>query len=312
MGSCNRDDRGFPDRDRGIGRVGEPLGDEMNEALPAVPSETVHVMLDLETMGTRPGAIIRAIGAVKFTEAAGIIDRIYFRVTSESCERVGMHFDGGTVNWWLAQDDAARTELLRPGTDIRNALTALAYFCTVDAQKKEKLNVWGCGATFDPPLAGYAYVACGLPLPWTHLDVRCYRTLKALFPDVRNREKTAHHALLDAVWQAEHAVAVLRFLRASGQVMNFGARETGVDAVPGGAPMSPGIGQPTGPQNFAAGYSAEDLVGRAVYYPGNWQPGKLRWSAVASAFAVGSTSAIEICRACGADPETVKDGVLDA
>lgn len=194
-----------------------------------------HIMLDLETMGTRPGAIIRAVAAVKFTVEEGIVDRLYFPVCSNSCEALGMAFDGDTVQWWLAQDDSARRELLRPAADIRSVLGVLSWFC--DVGPTEKLAIWGCGANFDPPLLEWAYRAASLPVPWSFLDVRCYRTLKGLFPDQRQRGKVAHHALKDAEWQAEHTLKVLRTL-----AYHSGPRESGVDAVPGGEPMSQGNG----------------------------------------------------------------------
>jgi exodeoxyribonuclease VIII len=77
--------------------------------------------------------------------------------------------------------------------------------------------VWGNGADFDLPILSAAYVAAGFGgPPWKPYNGRCYRTLKNLRPDVPRPERrgTAHNALDDAVFQAEHAIALLAALRA--------------------------------------------------------------------------------------------------
>ena len=45
-------------------------------------------MLDLETLGNKPGSVIVAIGAVKFG-GGEIIDSFYERVDAESCVNLG-------------------------------------------------------------------------------------------------------------------------------------------------------------------------------------------------------------------------------
>mgnify|MGYP003807143041 CR=1 FL=1 len=56
------------------------------------------VMLDLETMSTRPNACIVAIGAVEFSETEGLGKTFYEVVDLESSMRRGLHVEGNTLN----------------------------------------------------------------------------------------------------------------------------------------------------------------------------------------------------------------------
>ena len=64
----------------------------------------MHVMLDLETWGTRPGSALRSIGAVTFgLNATSVGARFYRNIDKESCLLAGLTVDTETVSWWLKQ-----------------------------------------------------------------------------------------------------------------------------------------------------------------------------------------------------------------
>jgi DNA polymerase III epsilon subunit-like protein len=161
------------------------------------------IMLDLETLGTRPGSVIVAIGACKFA-GRGAGDTFYARVDPASCERVGLRMDAETVTWWLRQGEEARKELTKRGEPLPRVLRRFARWVG-----DKTADVWGNGANFDNALLGAAYDAAGIPRPWHWMNDRCYRTAKAILPRVpaRGAERT-HHALADAVRQAEHLLAM--------------------------------------------------------------------------------------------------------
>lgn len=76
-----------------------------------------HVMVDLETLGTKPGSVILSIGAVTFDlDGSGRDGRTFYqRVNIQSCLDAGMTVDGDTVEWWFHPDrDQARRALLSP------------------------------------------------------------------------------------------------------------------------------------------------------------------------------------------------------
>ena len=49
-------------------------------------------MLDLETLGNKPGSVIASIGAVKFGDGK-IIDKFYRTINMQSCVRIGIALD---------------------------------------------------------------------------------------------------------------------------------------------------------------------------------------------------------------------------
>lgn len=164
------------------------------------------VMIDLETLGNRPGSVLLAIGAVCFG-GGKLGERFYTRIDPQSCVDVGLQMDVSTVMWWLQQSDVARAEICKPGIPLSAALgqfTAWVLSETVDAE------VWGNGASFDNTLLVEAYRACRLEPPWKFWSDRCYRTVKGLHPHVRlQRSGTHHNAMDDAETQALHLMEIL-------------------------------------------------------------------------------------------------------
>ena len=166
-------------------------------------------MVDLETMGTRPGCAIVAIGAVSFT-TDGIASEFYQQVDLESCQRAGMHLDGGTVKWWLTQDEKVRQAVTGPGIDVYSALLQFRAWL---AQGGGEPCVWGDGAAFDNAILHEAFRLCKLGIPWSYTHDRCYRTVRGLFPSVKwARKGTCHHALDDARDQALHLLEIFKKL----------------------------------------------------------------------------------------------------
>lgn len=169
-----------------------------------------NVMLDLETLGVRPGCSVLAIGAVDFS-AAGVGRRRFYRVVSRaSCAAWELREEKAALDWWSRQGKGAREVLrlagLRRAPPLERALAEFArYFRGVGPD----VLVWGNGADFDKPILEAAYAAAGMEPPWRPYAGRCYRTLKNMRPDLQPARKgVAHNALDDARTQASHAVAL--------------------------------------------------------------------------------------------------------
>lgn len=176
-----------------------------------------RVMLDLETMGNKPGAAIIAIGACIFDTgvADGIGARFEARIDLEDAVKSGLQMDASTVKWWMEQSKEAQTAVMRPGHTL---ISVLAYFDLFlrDYSGHSDFEMWGNGSDFDNVLLGKAYEVVGLPLPWKFYKNRCYRTLKNLpgAPAQPKFEGLKHDALTDAVQQARHAMLILEWLGA--------------------------------------------------------------------------------------------------
>lgn len=178
-----------------------------------------RIMLDLETLGTRPGCAILSIGAVFFssTHEEWKGPTFYAPVNRLSCVAVGLDEDPDTVAWWRGQGSEARAVLaaadLGATPGLKDVLASFSRWVAENALSKD-VQVWGNGADFDNPILSAAYMAVQLKQPWGPYSGRCYRTLKALHPKEKLvRSGTHHNALDDAVSQAEHAVRMLKALK---------------------------------------------------------------------------------------------------
>lgn len=163
-----------------------------------------RIMLDLETLGTQPGSVIVALGAVKFG-GGRIEDRFYARVDAESCVALGLKLDAATVFWWIKQGEEARLEITKPGEHLSEVLLRFSEWVG-----DGDVEMWGNGASFDNVLLAVAYERAQMPRPWKYQNDRCYRTVKALHPELpAERVGVLHNALADAETQARHLMAMM-------------------------------------------------------------------------------------------------------
>jgi exodeoxyribonuclease VIII len=177
-----------------------------------------HVMLDLETMGTGPSAAVVAIGAIAFdlTDTGGTMGPTFYQTIGlANAMASGGQVDAGTVLWWLRQSDEARAVFQQgqdgDATEHAWVLVRFAEYMSNLGTDPQRVRVWGNGASFDNVILACAYRRAGLALPWNNFNDRCYRTIKAMQPDVKlQRTGTHHHALDDAIAQARHLIQLLR------------------------------------------------------------------------------------------------------
>ena len=165
----------------------------------------MDVMVDLETLGNGSNAAIIAIGAVEFDPTTRALGREFYQVVdAQSSVDSGMAIDASTVMWWMKQNTEAKRAFNTPGTPLFLALGDFANWYP------EGANFWGNGATFDNVILSNAYKLTSQKRPWPYQADRCYRTLKALFPNVEQvHAGVAHNALDDAKSQALHAIKLL-------------------------------------------------------------------------------------------------------
>lgn len=185
-----------------------------------------HIMLDLETMGKGPEAAIVSIGAVEVLPEAGSIGAEFYRVVDlQSSMHSGGKVDGSTIMWWMRQSDAARAALDTEGTrghltDIYSVLNEFIGWVHGLVPPNEHgvsdVDVWGNGAAFDNVILSSAFGnTCGLlERPWGYRNDRCYRTLRALYPQIKCPDVgVAHNALDDAKAQGLHLIELLKAAR---------------------------------------------------------------------------------------------------
>ena len=165
-----------------------------------------HIMLDLETMGKKPGCAIVSIGACAFDKQR-LFGTFYININLADCVKNGLHLDADTVMWWLKQSDQARTALTTNQNSLTHALEEFSLWHAAQTKNGEAL-VWGNGASFDQPILEAAYHAIGRCPPWKYWETMCYRTIKNLNKDCKEalpaNNDQHHNAAADALWQAQH------------------------------------------------------------------------------------------------------------
>lgn len=171
-----------------------------------------NVMVDLETLSTRPNAAIVSIGAVFFDKDEGLGEEFECVLDLDyQVKELGRHIAPGTVKWWLDQTADAKAVFKRPTVGVYQALDYFAMFLGGPV-KSIDVKVWGNGASFDNVILGSLYEDAGVAQPWQFWNDRCFRTLKSEARSIMPPQfkGTAHNALADAKHQAEWAMQILR------------------------------------------------------------------------------------------------------
>lgn len=177
-----------------------------------------HVMFDLETFGTKPGSVLRSIGAAAFDPETGVVGQTFYRnIDRASCEAVGLKVDPNTEAWWAKQSREAQQALLADPKPLASVASDFhAFFKQVGGAK-----IWCQGANFDSVL-WEAAVAAVWPsksfMPWKFWNVRDTRTvydIAGFDPDSISRDGTYHDALADSLHQIRCVAAAVGLLRAA-------------------------------------------------------------------------------------------------
>jgi len=162
-----------------------------------------HLMIDLETLGTRADSIILSIGAVKFGLESGEIDNngFYGSIDIESNLDAGRRMEEDTLLWWLKQPAAAQQVFHEDKLPLEQILTDLS-----DWLGHDDWLVWAKGPNFDTAILEHAYKSFGMTVPWKFWNTRCVRTYQGL-PGAKNIRVDPvgmkHNALSDAFQQAQ-------------------------------------------------------------------------------------------------------------
>lgn len=178
----------------------------------------VNIMLDLETLGTKPGCKILTLSSCTFSTTSNKGVSSFFDIAIRMDTQDLLKAEPATVDWWANQSEIARKAAFENVNAI--VLTkALGRFSDWIAELQCTPVIWSKGATFDAPILAHAYEVYGLDVPWNFRNERCYRTLEAEFkhlvttpPDFNG---TKHTSFADAVYQAKYAQAIFEAINKS-------------------------------------------------------------------------------------------------
>ena len=138
---------------------------------------TRHGMVDIETLGTKPGSVILSVGAVIFNPFESNINdgeefNFYRNIELESCMNMGLKVDASTLEWWWnPKRDKPRQSLMKYCQLLPVVLMELSQFL------RGTDSIWAHGAAFDPVLLESAFDACSLDYPWRFSRIKDTRTI---------------------------------------------------------------------------------------------------------------------------------------
>lgn len=170
----------------------------------------MHLMIDVETLGTRSGSVVTQIGVCAFDiNKEGVYDKgLGINLDPQDCLDYGMKVDWSTIRWWMEQTPEAQATLPRAGTglSIHVAMRVIQDYIN-DLGRLE--GVWANGQDFDLPLMANLFELAGCKVPWRYNLGRDIRTLRAVsdavndgFPEVeRPQPAIPHNALSDCYAQ---------------------------------------------------------------------------------------------------------------
>ena len=163
------------------------------------------VMLDLETLSTRPNAVILSLGAVIFDPHSLSQPKAWLSLKFDVDEQIahGRDVQDDTLAWWSRQSPEV-IELSMGEKDRESVTSALEKFTKFVLHADE---IWSQGPVFDIVMLENIYSQYQMHVPWPYWKIRDSRTLfKVLNHDPRSELRGAsashHDALDDAVIQA--------------------------------------------------------------------------------------------------------------
>ena len=174
---------------------------------------TKHIMVDLETLGTGPNAAVLSIGMVMFDDTSDTFVPIDSYSGKVRAQTITGDIDADVVMWWMGQSDAARDAITSDADAFSESIIVGS------AHKMLALNddalLWGNGAAFDNVILRSLFARNIMSWPLKYSSDRCYRTMKAMFPQVPAPEFAGikHHAYDDAMHQAKHLYDILQHLK---------------------------------------------------------------------------------------------------
>ncbi len=162
-----------------------------------------HVMLDLETLGTKPGCVILSIGACVFYPTTGPDEEKTFYAVLNRDDQLDkdMFVDPNTLRWWKKQNSKAWEQATARAQPTEGELKRFLKWWYSHKGK----FLWSQGSNFDGPLLEALFHAFGAKEPWRFHETRDTRTVYQMChvksSDIK-RDGTYHNALDDAMHQA--------------------------------------------------------------------------------------------------------------
>ena len=166
-----------------------------------------RVMVDIETAGTGPRALVLSIGAIKWdSESPDTVQALHVYPDHTEQEKDGRVVTLDTMKWWMEQSPEAQlvftANTIHP---VQAATMLMPYLDDAD-------EIWANGPDFDCVILQDFMKQYNPRYHWPFWKHRCHRTMKNLFANqipVGSPRGVAHNALDDAKFQAKQLQGIL-------------------------------------------------------------------------------------------------------
>lgn len=168
---------------------------------------TRHCMIDIETLGTDPRAIVLSAAVGEFfvnddngnIQVGEIISTVF---PIDPQVQAGRTLSESTLRWWLDQDPAIFKrsickELNNLSPSIKSKIELVSGFI-------QKAHLWGNSSTFDNVIMRSLAKDFNVSILAPYQKERCYRTIVATFdPDkhLAVKKENAHDPVADVAYQ---------------------------------------------------------------------------------------------------------------
>ena len=176
-----------------------------------------RIAIDIETTGKKPGCHVLSIGAVHFDLENGVSTdpskQFYEAIFYE--QRFNIHNDPDTMYWWKDPKHIAAREAAFAGTELpRKVLGRFINFLNKARDNGAERQFFSKHSQFDFPILEDYADRFFLDLGISHKEINCSFTLANQIKRIPEPpfKGIRHHALDDAIHEAEHCVQLLRFL----------------------------------------------------------------------------------------------------
>lgn len=179
---------------------------------------TIRIMVDIETLSTKPNAVILSLGTVVIGNTLEVIPEFsYYKVFNRNGQKE-RHIDINTVEFWM-KNISMYPIATENSSFLSDSLWQFnSWLGEVSKSLETNLNeieFWAKGSDFDFVILKDAYESFCIPVPWAYNAVRDLRSILKWVPKTcytpKEENKEAHNALGDAKFQAMQLIQALKY-----------------------------------------------------------------------------------------------------
>lgn len=172
--------------------------------------KSTHYVIDIETLGTKPGCPILQIGAVQVRDGEIKESKLITVAMDPFCKDLFRKINKRTIFWWVYEHPETLSALISDsffkGIPIGEALIDLIEFCDLN---RSSAFFWSKHPCFDFPILEKAFKTCKVEEPWEFWQIRDIATLEDKCFLKSEPQKNSHNALEDAKNEAMTLIRVI-------------------------------------------------------------------------------------------------------